>query len=283
MIRNVASIEYVKWLINPRIVIMLILYAFIYDYVIDELLKGAERMDSYVMLVEPFIAIANSELLVMVIPSVFLVLMSDFPKTDGNTMFYIQRVGKNNWILGQIVFGIMSAITYLTSVIIVSFVMIAHKGFLKNVWSPVVTQYVKNFPTETKAKIPSLINSKLYNNLTPLQAFLLTISLMLLYLVLMELLMLIGFSTGKRIVGMLIGYTIIAVGSSLVVLGVKSMWCFPTSHAIAWLHFDDVLRIQKFDIGYSYLYFLVIIAVMTILSLVCVKRYDFSKVTDMED
>ena len=282
-IKSVASMEYIKWLFNARMLLLIILYAFIYDYVVEELLKGAERMDGYIMLVEPFVAVTNSELLVMVIPVAFLVLMSDFPKTDGNTLFYIQRVGKINWLWGQLLFGVMAAVTYLLSIIGVSFVMIANRGFLKNYWSPVVTQYVKTFPNESKAKLPKLINSRLYNNLTPLQAFVLAVTLMLLYLILMEIWLLIGFSKGKRIMGMLVGYTIIAAGSSLVLLGIKWKWLFPTAHAISWLHFDKVLRFRKFGIGYSYLYFIAAILILIIVCLLGVRRYDFSKVTDMED
>lgn len=43
------------------------------------------------MVLESFIAMTNSKFLVMIIPAVFMLLISDFPKTDGNTMFYILK------------------------------------------------------------------------------------------------------------------------------------------------------------------------------------------------
>lgn len=282
-IRNVASVEYVKWLLNPRLIIFIVLYVFIYDYVIEELLDAAHRMDECIMLLEPFIAMANSGLLIMVIPAVFMVLISDFPKTDGNTMFYIQRVGKANWMLGQMLFGIMSALTYLSAIIFVSFLMVAKDAFAMNTWSPVVTTYVKTFPNESMARVPLLINERLYNNMTPVRAFVITVSLLFLYLIIMELLLLVGFSAGRRIAGMIVSYTVIAVGSSLCGISTKAQWAFPSAHSIAWLHYDKVLKVQKVDIRYSYLYFLVLIAVLFIISLVAVRRYDFAKITDMED
>lgn len=282
-IRNVAAIEYAKWIYNPRLILFMVLFVFIYDYVIEEMLAAADKMDGYLMLLEPFIAVANSELLVMVIPAVFIVLMSDFPKTDGNTMFYIQRVGKNNWIFGQLFFGMMAAATYLFGIIFVSFVMVAKQAYAKNMWSTVITGYVQRFPEESRSRIPMLINERLYNNLKPGQTFLQTVVLLFLYLLCMELLLLVGFAAGKRILGMIISYTIIAAGSSLCGLENPAQWFFPSAHSIAWLHYDPVLRIQNMQIVYSYLYFFFLLFVLLIISLTGIRRYDFAKVTDMED
>ena len=282
-IRNVASVEYTKWIYNPRLLILLILFVFIYDYIIEELIESANKMGSMIMVIEPFIAMANSELLIMVIPAVFIVLISDFPKTDGNSLFYISRVGKTNWMLGQMLFGVMSAITYLFSIVFMSCVMVSKHAYAKNMWSPVITSYTKMFPNEIRSRIPMLINGRLYNNLTPLQAFLITITLLLLYLVTMELFLLVGFSLGKRMIGMLAGFMIIAVGSSLCGIGSKAQWAFPSAHSIAWLHYDYVLRMQKVNIKYSYLYFILIIIVLFVVSALSVRRYDFAKITDMED
>lgn len=283
MIRNVAQTEYIKWICNPRILIFMILYVFLYDYIIQEMLKAAHKMGEMLMVFEPFIAMTNSSLLIMVIPAVFIVLVSDFPKTDGNTMFYISRVGKNNWMFGQLLFGIMAAGSYLMSILVISVTLVVRHSFGENMWSNVITSYTKAFPNEKMARIPMLVNGKLYNNMTPVQTVILTITLLMLYLMVMELMLLVSFSVGKRMMGILISYTIIGVGSALCGLKSKIQWVFPSAHSIAWLHFDDVLRIQKFKISYSYIYFIVLLIVLFAVSLVTVKRYDFAKITDMED
>ena len=149
MIRNVAQTEYIKWICNPRILIFMILYVFLYDYIIQEMLKAAHKMVEMLMVFEPFIAMTNSSLLIMVIPAVFIVLVSDFPKTDGNTMFYISRVGKNNWMFGQLLFGIMAAGSYLMSILVISVTLVVRHSFGKNMWSNVITSYIKAFPNET--------------------------------------------------------------------------------------------------------------------------------------
>lgn len=282
-IRNVAGIEYVKWILNPRIIIFAVLCIFLYDYVIEVMLDSAVRTEGYIMVLEPFIAMANSELLIMVLPAVFIVLMSDFPKTDGNTMFYIQRVGKLNWVFGQMVFGIMAVATYLSGIVITSFVTVAHKAYAKNMWSPLITSYEKMFPNERESRIPMLINGRMFNNMTPVQAFLLTFTLLFLYFVIMEMLLLVGFAAGKRMIGMIVCYTVIGVGSSLCGMGNDIQWGFPAAHSLAWLHFDYVLKVQSVDIKYSYLYFIILFLTLAVISLTVIRRYDFSKITDMED
>ena len=155
---QVAKNEYVKWIYNPRMIIFVVLYMFLYDYIIEEMLNAAGKMNSMLMIYEPFIAMTNSELLIMVIPAVFIVLISDFPRTDGNTMFYIMRTGKTNWLLGQILFALASTVTYLLGILGISIVMVSGHGYSKNIWSPVITDYTKTFPNEIKARIPTLIN-----------------------------------------------------------------------------------------------------------------------------
>lgn len=280
---SVASVEYTKWIHNPRMSIMVLFFLFSYNYVIEIMINAADKMDSYIMVLEPFIAMTNSKLLVMIIPAVFMLLISDFPKTDGNTMFYIQRVGKFNWMFGQILFAAYAALSYLGSIFAVLLILTAPKAYAKNSWSAVITSYGQEFSAEKESRIATLIGGQLYNNLTPVNAFLLTFVLMFMYLILLAIMLMLSFSSGKRIIGILISYIVIGVGSSLCGINDRRQWLFPSAHAISWIHFDEVLNIQKFSIIYSFLYFIVLITVLFTISCLVVKRYDFAKVTDMED
>lgn len=91
---NVAKVEYAKWICNPRMIIILCMVLFVYDYIVCTMHNASGEMGKMCMIIEPFLAICNSTLLILIMPIVFLTLMGDFPKTDGNTMFYIYRTGK---------------------------------------------------------------------------------------------------------------------------------------------------------------------------------------------
>lgn len=280
---SVACVEYVKWICNPRMIIVLVVFIFIYDYIIKEMIKAADKMDSLIMTAEPFIASTNSKLLILFVPAVFLMLISDFPKTDGNTMFFISRTGKLSWILGQILFAVLASLTYLAAICLGSCILVAERAYAGNRWSDVTTKYKIMFPKESGGRAANFITGRLYNNMTPGMAMLRTLTLQFLYLMLIAMMLLTGFAVGKRTLEMIISCSVICLGSGLSLLSGKIKWLFPSANSIAWMHYDMVLKKQIFDIHQSYWYFIVLIFIMFLISVTFIKRYDFSKITDMED
>lgn len=110
---RVAKNEYLKWITNPKMIIILVMLIFIYDYVIKEFVSAAGKMGVKLQALEGFIGTSNSRLLLMIIPIVFIGIMGDFPRVDHNAMFYIFRVGKINWFTGQVLFSVMASLTYI--------------------------------------------------------------------------------------------------------------------------------------------------------------------------
>ena len=82
-----AKTEYIKWVCDARMVILGVLLIFIYNFAITPLLENAEKMNEPLNMLEPFIAVANSGAVLMIIPLVFMTLIADFPKIDNNTVF----------------------------------------------------------------------------------------------------------------------------------------------------------------------------------------------------
>lgn len=282
-IRSVANTEYVKWICNPRIIIFFCMTMFIYDYIILEMKGAAGELGVTCMFLEPFLAIGNSSLLMLLMPVVFMTLLGDFPKTDGNTMFYICRTGKKNWILGQILFAILAEITYILSLIIFTIVLSLPFSSWNTNWSDVTTKYVFYFPDKSGSLVANLLTNRLYNNLTPMETFGYTCSLTFLYLLLISIIMMTGFATGKRIAGIVVNCIIMCLGTAFSFTSSNLKWYFPAANTIGWLHFDKYMRKQIFNIQYSYLYFLVAIIALIIIDIKAIGRYDFAKVTDMED
>lgn len=94
-------------------IILGVLLIFIYSFAIEPLKSNAKLMGEPLNILEPFIAIANSGAILLIIPLVFLTLIADFPKIDTNTVFYIMRVGRLNWLFGQLLKLIFMALSYL--------------------------------------------------------------------------------------------------------------------------------------------------------------------------
>ncbi|MDE5780639.1 MAG: hypothetical protein K2I03_04080 [Lachnospiraceae bacterium] len=280
---SISQTEYVKWICNPRIIIFFCLIIFVYDYIILEMKDAAGELGTHCMALEPFLAIGNSTLLILLVPVVFITLLGDFPKTDGNTMFYICRTGKKNWIFGQLLFAFMAETTYLVAILVFSILFALPFSDWTFKWSDVTTKYAYYFPEKTGSLVANLLTNRLYNNLTPLQTFGYTCSLLLLYLLLISAIMLTGFALGKRIMGMVINCVLMCVGTAFSLTGSMIKWYFPAANTVSWMHFDHYMKTQIFDVRNSYLYFLILIIILVAVDIKAIHRYDFAKITDMED
>lgn len=122
-------------------IILAVLLIFIYSFAIEPLLKNFEEMGEQLNTLEPFIAIANSGAKMLILPLVFLTLIADFQKIDTNTVFYIIRVGRLNWIVGQMIKLIYMAASYLAVVFLGAVVPMLRCSSCSYDWSKVATQY----------------------------------------------------------------------------------------------------------------------------------------------
>lgn len=280
---RVAKTEYVKWIRNPKMIILLVMLIFAYDYVILELIEAADKMGEKLQVLEGFIGISNSQLLLMILPIVFVGLMGDFPRVDGNAMFYIHRVGKGNWLFGQVLFAAMAAGTYLLALFGFSCLMLFGRCYAGNLWSEITTKYYLFAPNDYMSTVANLTTGRLYNNLPPWNAALHICGLMFLFLLFISMLLLVGFVCKLRIGGIIVSVGILCLGNVLAYMENGIRWIFPTAHAIMEIHFDEIYRKPIMDMRFSYIYFLILILVCVMISYIAIDHYDFSRIQEMEE
>lgn len=280
---RVAKTEYVKWIRNPKMIILFVMLIFAYDYVILELIEAADKMGEKLQVFEGFIGISNSQLLLMILPIVFVGLMGDFPRVDGNAMFYIHQVGKGNWLLGQVVFAAMAAGSYLAALLGFSCFMLLGRCYAGNLWSEITTKYYLFAPNDTMSMVANLTTGRLYNNLPPWNAALHICGLVFLFLLLISMLLLIGFVCKMRIGGIVLTVGLLCLGNVLAYMENNIRWLFPTAHAILEIHFDEIYKKPIMDMRFSYIYYLVLILVCVMVSYIAIDHYDFSRIQEMEE
>ncbi len=278
---SIAKGEYIKWITNPRNIIFLVLIIFAKTLAIDPLVKRTAEFGGKMSLFEPFAAIGNSGVLVMLLPAVFLVLMSDFPKFDGNSMFYISRVGKINWLFGQLLFALLSIITFiLTAFLMITLFSLGSADFSFS-WSECTRFYAARFPDKRYTFASQLLPSNLYNQIPLISAIVYTVTLLVLYLFLLSIILMIFKLLSFKSAGLFASLGIIALGTATCAIKAKSMWFFPMSNTIIWLHYTEILREPIVPIWYSYAYFGVIIIALLIVCVILAKRANFiSEVKD---
>lgn len=278
VIRNIARNEYIRWICNPRMILFFGMMIFIETYVAEGMLAHSEKLGKPFGVFEIFIAVANSTELCMVIPAVYLLLIGDFPRRDGNTLLYVHRAGKYHWLLGQILTSVFSILTYLGAILGGCVLMGAGHCFVGNGWSDVVTKYKTIFPNDMESTVSFMITERLYNHFSPYQAFGYSVSLLFGLLFFLTMLKLLFFLLGKPTVGVAAGVCLIGFGWLFSLLELKLKWIFPLSHAIEWQHCDEIFRFMTVSMAQSYLYFAILSVALIFVSIILMAQYNFGYV-----
>ena len=272
-IRNVAVTEWVKWITNPRIVVLGILLVFIRSFCVQPMLLHAEKYGAPLNIAEPFLAVCNSGMLTLLVPIVFILLICDFPLMGGNTLFFIHRTGKLNWFLGQLLFVLAGIVTFL--LVLFAGCALMSQGTFSSEWSDTVTKYNAVFPDEAEGFVSRLLPPNLYNQISLPEALLKAFLLMTLNLLLLALILCTMKMLYLRAAGLFSTLALTAAGIAVCSLKNPAMWMFPAANTMIWLHYHQILKQQIVPTVYSYLYFAVLIAALLTGDFLILRRLQF--------
>ena len=275
-----AHTEWLRWVTDTRMILLPAFFVFLYDALLRPLLEASYDMASPLHLLEPFIALTNSQLIVLLMPCVFLALISDFPRMDGSSILALPRTGRRAWVLGQALFLFRCALLFLTSVLAASCLLCAHRSYWGAGWSRVTREYALVFPERSGSLAANLIRSNLYYQLRTAEAALHSFLLLLLYFLFLGMILLTLCLLRQRRFGMVCAAGVLVAGQALTVFQTKSSWLFPAAHSIVQNHFTLLYSRPIVPLAVSYLYFGVGILVMLGLSLYLVKDFPYDAVME---
>ncbi len=260
----VASSEYFKWLFNPKIVLIFVILVPIRELVIIPMLKAAAEMNQPLNIFEPCIVFMNSGIVTLLLPLIYIVLISSFPTVDGNMLFYITRMGRKNWILGEMLFQFMSVITFCAVLIIATLIQVSEVSFVADGWSLVITDYDKMYEEVSAIHINELLPPNLYCQVSPYRAFCMSAGLLVMWLMLCAMFFLGGCICSRRLMSYFVLIVQLAAGSGLCAIKNKFMWLFPISHSILKVHYRDYFRKYIFSPQMSVVLFLIVLALLAV-------------------
>lgn len=269
----IAKTEYINWITNPRMIVVGMMFLFMRTLAVEPLLERAEKMGESLNILEPFVAIGNSGMLVMLMPCVFMVLVSDYPVISGNTLFVVCRTGKRNWLIGQMVFMISAIVSYMGTILLVS--VLTSGGRLGLKWSEVVRKYEMFFPEEMGNFASKLLPSNLYNQIPLVTAVIQTFFLMGAYLFLLVLVLYFFKLLHLQSAGIFAVFVIIGMGTAVCSVKSAGMWMFPMANAISWLHYEEILKEPIYPVENSFIYFAVLILFLIIANIVALRKLQF--------
>ena len=276
-----AHIEFVKWILDSRMVILAVLLIFIYGFAVTPLTDNAGMMGEPLNMLEPAIAVFNSGAILLIVPIVFLTLIADFPKIDTNTAFYISRTGRKNWLLGQIIKLILCDAAYLAAIFIGAVVPMIGRSFCGNEWSNVAVNFAAEFPEESGNFGVQLLPKSLYNQMGVYEAALESCLLVFLYLIIIGMILLAFSVAKKKALGFVICGIVISLGTTLCAIKSRLMWIMPMANSIIWLHYTQYYSSPIVPVWYSLCYLSAIIALLIIISFGYIRRFDYDNVMEV--
>lgn len=270
---NLSRIEMLRLVRSTKIIILALFVIFINIQIIAPLRALSVLVGSRVSAFEPFTAIGNSGIIVLIMPLFFITMMADYPREGDSQYFFQVRCSKRVWVAGQIIYAIESSVALTLFVFVSSCILSLDFTNYNPNYSYAVTRYVAAFPERAGEYVVQLVPENLYNQMALITAVIHTALLLILYFIMLALNILVFSLVKKKMTGILLDAFLIILGVISCAARSVYMWIFPMAHTITWLHYAEYRSKQVLPLFCSYLYFGVINIVLITVSVVISKRY----------
>lgn len=273
---HIAKMEYIKLIMDPRMILIVAALVFAYQFITVPLLQNAAMMGKPINVYEPFVALLNSNFMILLVPAVFLAIMSDYPRIDGNTLFVVQRAGKGNWFFGQILYAQMSILSYLLIVFVGMMIPVLWGGSFSAKWSPVVSEFAYSFPDYAQNTGSVSIPPEIYYHMSPAFAVFCGALFVFLYLFLLSMILLLFATLGAKKAGVITGFLVIAAGICFCATSSRFKFLFPMANSLLGVHYTRYYREMVFPLSLSAYYFIGLLAVILFVAFIRCKKMNYN-------
>ena len=184
---SVAAYNFRLWRRNPRIFITFAL-AFILCFLLsDKAVRFAHEYKTTMQIVEAFIWTFGDSNSILLSSLLLLLLFADMPFLSPGTPFYLVRIDRKTWILGQALYVLSATTLYMVFILASTSLVCMENSFVGNMWSQ--TAAILGYSGAGKAvALPALV--KTLEMSKPYECMSTIFVLMLLYALLMSFIML---------------------------------------------------------------------------------------------
>lgn len=270
---GVARIEYMGFLTSKRILFMLFAFIFLAEDVIGKMGGIATEQGLPLGTFEPFILLFSYKIHVMLVPIIFVVMMSDFPSNEKSGYFTMSRISRTSWLFGEMIYAGMVGLSFILFLFLGSVVWVWKDSRFFTAWSPYMNELYIDFPEIYALNNQLFIKTETLAQGEPMTVMLHSVGLMFLYLIfLASLLMLFKLLSLKKI-GIFLAVSITIIGVALDGYNNITKWFFPIMQSIYETHFYSYYAKAELPLYYSYIYFCVLIVGMFIINKWLVKHH----------
>lgn len=286
-ILSVSAFNFRQWHKNPRIIITFIL-AFILCFLLsDKAVRFADFYGTPMQIVEPFVWTFGDTNSILLASLLLLLLFADMPFINPSTPFYLMRIDRKKWILGQIIYIILTTVIYLIFIFLATSFLCMRQSFAGNMWSE--TAAILGYSgAGSDVALPILVHTLEMS--TPYECMLNIFLLMLLYTLVMALIMLLmnlkkGYMGGvvSVLVYSLYGF-LLSPETIKVIFKLPDQLMYKANVAVGWLSPLNHATYHMHNFGYSllprlwqtYVLFGIFIIILFFLLLRAIRNYSFN-------
>lgn len=269
---GVARVEYMGFLTSKKILFMLFAFIFLAEDVVGKMGEIATEQGFLLGRFEPFILLFSYKIHVMLVPIVFVVMLSDFPSNEKSGYFTMSRITRTAWLFGEVIYAGLVGLTFILFLFLGSAVWVWKTSNFLTVWSPYMNELYMDNPEIYALNNQLFIKTETLAQGTPMTVMLHSVSLMFLYLLFLALLLTLFKLLTLKKIGIFITVSITIIGVSLDGYSNIIKWFFPIIQSIYETHFNAYYAKAEFPLYYSYIYFGVLIAGLLLINNWLVKR-----------
>lgn len=283
----VAAYNFRRWHKNPRIVVTFAL-AFILCFMLsDKVVRFAQSKETTTQLVEAFVWTFGDSNSILLASLLLLLLFADMPFIGTATPFFLMRIDRKTFILGQALYITGSTMLYMLFILGSTVLICMQNSFIGNIWSETAAMLGYSGVGQSIA-IPAFV--KVLELSRPYYTMVHVFLLMLHYTWLMAFIMLYGnLSRGPAVAGTyvfgfsLLGFLLKPDFIMMILKLPKELkyqanvligWLSPLNHATYYMHsfgYDLLPRLWQ-----TYLIFEGLIFGMFLLCLREIRKYNFN-------
>lgn len=132
---SIAACNFRQWHKNPRIFITFAL-AFILCFLLsDKIVAFSEKYDTTTQILEPFIWTFGDSSSILLASLLLIFLFADMPFLSSGTPFYLLRISRKVWLLGQAIYIMTATFFYMTFILLSTALVCMKNAFPGNLWS----------------------------------------------------------------------------------------------------------------------------------------------------
>ncbi|MEE1242528.1 hypothetical protein [Frisingicoccus sp.] len=134
-IRLIAEANYRRWQHNPQIILCFSLGFILCFLLSDKVLSFAQEHDTVLQCMEPFIWTFGDANAILIISLLLLLLFADMPHLGNEVPFYLIRINRKTWLMGQVVYLVTATFGFISFIFLSTCVLAGGRSYTANLWS----------------------------------------------------------------------------------------------------------------------------------------------------